>query len=124
MTSPRPLDHPALQGAASAIERLEGLEPVPCDGLGHPIEDATACLHLRCTVKSPRREEILARVAPVVRKAGFVMAALIDRADLYSLSYKPPKRGGDLEAAAARLAALLADPPEPGADDVPDRRGR
>lgn len=119
-----PTIDPALLGVASAFSSIEGLEALPCDGLGHPIEDAEACLHLRCSLKSPRREEILAMVGPVVRKAAFVMAALVDRRDLYSLSYKPGKRGGDLAAAAAKLEALLRDPAQLAAGDVPDRRGR
>ena len=118
-----PID-PALEGVAAALGDIEGLHPLPCDGLGHPIEDAAACLHLRCSLKSPQREEALARVGPVVRKASFVLAALIDRRDLYSLSYKPPKRGADLGAAAAKLEALLRNPEELRSQDVVDRRGR
>lgn len=115
---------PALAGVAAALGAIEGLQPLPCDGLGHPIADAAACLHLRCTLKSPQREETLARVGPVVRKAAFVLAALVDRRDLYSLSFKPPKRGADLAPAAAKLEALLRDPKELASQDVVDRRGR
>jgi hypothetical protein len=114
----------ALAPLAEALGELEGLQPLPCDGQGHPIEGAEACLHLRTSLKSPQREEALARVGPVVRKAGFVMAALIDRRDLYSLSYKPAKKGSDLGAAVEKLAALLRDPAELRSQDVVDRRGR
>ena len=115
---------PLLGDLATALGEIDGLEPLPCDGAGHPIEGAEACVHLHCTLKSPQREEALARVGPVVRKAGFVLAALIDRRDLYSLSYKPPKKGSDLAVAATKLAALLRDPVELGSQDVVDRRGR
>jgi hypothetical protein len=114
----------ALDVVGAAMAAIGGLEPLPCDGQGHPIEDALACLHLRCTFASPQREEMLARVAPAVRKAHFVMAALVDRRDLYSLSYKPPKGSADLDAAAAKLAKLVGDPAVLGSQDVVDRRGR
>src|SRR5687768_3988517 len=113
-----------LDDVAAAVAQVEGLEPLPCDGKGHPIEDALACAHVRCTLKSPSREELLAQIGPLVRRAGWVMAALVARPDLYSLSWKPPKRGGDLEAAAAKLAAMLRDPAARGDGAVPDRRGR
>jgi hypothetical protein len=114
----------ALAAARAAIDGVEGLESLPCDGAGHPIPDAAACFHVRCTLPSPAREELLARVAPVVRRAKFVLAALVDRRDLYSVSWKPPKRGGDVAGAAARLAELLADPEALDSGHVPDRRGR
>lgn len=115
---------PRLEGVAAALAALGGFEPLPCDGEGHPIEDAAACLHLRTSLKSPQREEALGRVAPVVRKASFVLAALIDRRDLYSLSYKPPKHGADLAAASAKLEALLRDPVAMASGETVDRRGR
>lgn len=115
---------PALDALSAAIAALPGFEPLPCDGQGHPIEGAAACLHVRCTLKSPQREEALARVGPAVRKASFVMAALIDRRDLYSLSFKPAQRGADVAAAAAKLASLLRDESVLGSQDVVDRRGR
>jgi hypothetical protein len=108
----------------AAVAQVEGLEPVACDGQGHPIEDAQACTHVRCTLKSPQREELLAQIGPLVRRAGWVMAALVARSDLYSLSWKPPKRGGDVAAAASKLAAMLRDPAARSDGAVPDRRGR
>lgn len=113
-----------LAPALEAVNAIEGLEALPCDGRGHPIPDADACFHLRCELPSPHREELLARVAPVVRRAKFVMAALVDRRDLYSISWKRPKRGGELEEAAAKLASLLSSSDELGSGIVPDRRGR
>ena len=113
-----------LSEAFRALDAIEGLEASPCDGKGHPIPDAVACLHVRCTLPSPAREELLARVAPVVRRAKVVMAALIDRRDLYSVSFTPPGRGGDPAEAAARLAALLRDESELASGRVPARRGR
>ena len=113
-----------LAGVADALSAIEGLASLPCDGAGHPIEGAAACLHVRCSLASPRREEIFALVAPIVRKAQFVLAALVDRRDLYALSYKPPKGTGDLAVAAAKLEALLRDPEALAARDVVDRRGR
>ena len=117
---------PAVERLSAAISRIDGLEPLACDGLGHPIEDAAACLHVRCGLKSPAREELLARVGPLVRRAGWVMAALVARPDLYSLSWKPPKRGaeGGEAAATAKLEALLGDPAALAEATVPDRRGR
>ncbi len=122
--SDAPSHDPALTGLAAALDAVPGLQALPCDGLGHPIENAAACLHLRSTVPSPQREELLARVAPVVRKASFVLAALIDRRDLYSLSFKPPPRGGDLAASAAKLETLLRDLRDTDPADMVDRRGR
>ena len=113
-----------LQAAKEALSAIEGTEAMPCDGSGHPIPDADACFHVRCSLPSPRREELLARVAPVVRRAKFVLAALVDRRDLYSVSWKRPKRGGELEQAAAELAGLLRDEQALGSGIVPDRRGR
>lgn len=113
-----------LAAVAAAVAALPGLTPLPCDGRGHPIEDAVACLHVRCTLPSPRREEVLGLVAPLVRRAKFVMAALVDRRDLYCIGYRPGKRGGDVADAAARLAALLASPSQLAAGEMPDRRGR
>jgi len=113
-----------LAAVAAAIAAVPGLTPLPCDGRGHPIEDAVACLHVRCTLASPRREEVLGRVGPLVRRAKFVMAALVDRADLYCIGYKPGKRGRAVADAAAELADLLADPAQLEAGEVPDRRGR
>ena len=118
------MQHEKLEGVASALAAIPGLEPLICDGAGHPIEDASACLHVRCTLASPQREELLASVGPLMRKAQFVMAALIDRRNLYSVSWKAPKRGGDVAEAAGKLEALLRDPAARAALDVPDRRGR
>lgn len=113
-----------LEAARTAMEAIEGLHALDCDGKGHPIPDADACFHVSCTLPSPGREELLARVAPVVRRAKFVLAALVDRRDLYSVSWRAPKRGGDLGQAAERLAQLLADDEALGSGIVPDRRGR
>ncbi len=106
------------------MEAIEGLTTVDCDGLGHPIPDTDACFHVRCSLPSPGREELLAQVAPVVRRAKFVLAALVDRRDLYSVSWKAPKRNPDLAQAAARLAELFADEQALASGIVPDRRGR
>jgi len=106
------------------MEAITGLSTLDCDGQGHPIPDTQACFHVRCTIPSPQREELLARVAPVVRRAKFVLAALVDRRDLYSVSWKAPKRGGGLSEAGARLASLLSDHEALGSGIVPDRRGR
>ncbi len=113
-----------LADVSAALAAIDGIEVLACDGEGHPIPDATACLHVRCDLTSPKREELLARIGPVVRRGKFAMAALVDRRDLYSFSYRPPKRGGDVAAAAARLAGLLRDPAALGSGEVPDRRGR
>ena len=112
-----------LQGVAAALSAIPGLEAVPCEGR-HQIEDAVACVHVRCLIKSPQREELFARVAPLVRRAQFVLAAMVDVKDNYSLGYKPGKRGGDLSAAAEKLEALLRDPAALASGEVPDRRGR
>ena len=72
---------PELLGIAEAADLLEGLEALPCDGRGHPIENAEACMHIRCTLLSPRREELLAAVGPVARKAQFERVMLIHRTE-------------------------------------------
>ena len=113
-----------LSGVASALAEIDGLETLPCDGIGHPLEDALACVHVRCTLPSPRREELLGWLGALVRRAQFVMAALIDRRDLYQLGLKPNKRGADVAEAAAKLEALLRDPSARGAVIMVDRRGR
>ena len=113
-----------LAGVAAAFADIDGIEALPCDGLGHPLEDAMACLHLRCSLPSPRREEMLGWLGSLVRRAQFVMAALIDRRDLYQLGLKPSKRGVDVAEAAAKLEALLRDPAQRGAVVITDRRGR
>ena len=118
------MDHDDLAIVAAAIDALPGLQSMPCDGLGHPIEDAAACLHVRCLLASPQREELLGGIGPLVRRAQFVMAALIGRRDLYSLSWKPGPRGGTVADAAAKLEALLRDPAALASGEVPDRRGR
>lgn len=112
-----------LGAVMRALDAIPGLEALPCDGEGHPIPEVSACVHARCTVASPEREELLARVAPVVRRARFVMAALVDRRDLYMLGL-PPGRGQDVEEAGARLATLLGDASALDSGEVPDRRGR
>ena len=38
----------AVAGVAAALGAIDGLEVLPCDGLGHPLEDALACVHVRC----------------------------------------------------------------------------
>ena len=113
-----------LDELATAIDAVDGLESLPCDGEGHPIEDADACLHVRCTLKSPRREELLATVGPAARRAHFVMAALVDRRDLYSFAFKPGKRRTSLAEACEKLIALLSDMDSLASGPVPDRRGR
>lgn len=120
----RAVSETEIQHARAAMDAIEGLETSACDGEGHPIPDAEACFHFRCSLPSPDREELLARVAPVVRRAKWVLAALVDRRDLYSVSWQRPKRGGDLADAAERLASLLADDEALGSGIVPDRRGR
>jgi hypothetical protein len=114
----------ALKAARAAMEAIPGLTTLDCDGEGHPIPDAEACFHVTCALPSPDREELLAQVAPVVRRAKFVLAALVDRRDLYSVSWRAPRRGGGLAAAGDRLAQLLADDEALGSGIVPDRRGR
>ena len=118
------MSDPILQPAREAVDAIEGLASLPCDGEGHPIPDADACFHLRCELPSPRREELLAQVAPVIRRAQWVLAALVDRKDLYSVSWKKPKRRGELDAAVEKLARLLSDDEALGSGVVPDRRGR
>lgn len=108
---------------AAALADIDGLEPLPCDGAGHPAEGAAACVHVRCTLKSPEREELLAWLAPLVRRGRWVMSALVARRDLYSLSFRPA-RPADNEAAALALATLLADPAARADTHIPDRRGR
>ena len=116
-------DAPHLTDVAAALAAVDGLEVLPCDGKGHPLEDAVACVHVRCTLPSPRREELLGWLGALVRRAQFVMAALIDRRDLYQIGFKPLRPGADVREAAAKLVALLADPAaRDGA--VVDRRGR
>lgn len=119
----RAMDEP-LAPVARALASVEGLEPLACDGEGHPIEGAAACLHFRLHVASPRREVLLGTLGAVVRRARFVLAALVDRRDLYSLSFKPQKRGPTVSEAAHALAELLCDPDAFASDHVPDRRGR
>ena len=113
-----------LRPLADAVDRVGGRSALPCDGQGHPIEDAAACLHVRCTLPSPQREELLGRISPLARRSKFIMAALVARRDLYSLGWHPGKRGGDLEAAVAELAARLSDPEQLAAAEAVDRRGR
>lgn len=120
MTSPSE----SLAGVAAAFAEIDGIEPLDCDGLGHPLEDALACLHLHCSLPSPQREELLGWVGPLVRRAQFVMAALVDRRDLYQLGLKPGKRGVDVNEAAAKLEALLRDPAARTPGQAVDRRGR
>jgi hypothetical protein len=113
-----------LAGVALALDDVDGLQALPCDGIGHPLEDAVACVHVKCSLPSPQREEMLGWLGSLVRRAQFVMAALIDRRDLYQIALKPGKRGVETEAAAAKLEALLQDPAARESRDVPDRRGR
>ena len=114
----------ALSQVAAALGAIEGLEVLPCDGLGHPLENAVACLHVRCTLASPRREELLGWLGSLVRRAQFVMAALIDRRDLYQVGFKPSRRDADVDEFALKLVALLADPAARSGAVVVDRRGR
>jgi len=118
-------DAQALRDLGVALERLPDVTALPCDGAGHQLEVAPErCLHLRISKVSPPREEFLAQIAPLVRKAQFVLAALMARADLYNLAWRPGKRGGVLAEDAAKLAALLADPASLASAEVLDRRGR
>lgn len=113
-----------LSRVAAALDAIEGLETLPCDGLGHPLENAVVCLHVRCTLGSPRREELLGWLGSLVRRAQFVMAALIDRRDLYQVGFKPSRKDADVEEFALKLDALLRDPAACDATVVVDRRGR
>ncbi|MEM7245305.1 MAG: hypothetical protein AAF533_08170 [Acidobacteriota bacterium] len=113
-----------LPELVEALSAVPGLEAMDCDGEGHPIPDPVACVHVRCTLSSPDREMLLGKVGPLIRRSRFVMAALVDRADLYAISYAPDKRRPDPEPAIEKLLGLLADPAELASDHVPDRRGR
>jgi hypothetical protein len=97
----------ALTPLREHLLTLPGVTPLPCDGEGHAVEGMAACMHLRIAVPSPAREELLGRVAPVARQAQFVLTALVGRRDLYSLAYRPGKRGGDIAQDAARLVQML-----------------
>jgi hypothetical protein len=109
---------------AAALRQIEGVEPLPCDGHGHHLEGFAACLHVRIGLPSPRREEMLGRLASLVRRQHFVLASLVERPDLYNLTYRPGRRGADLAAAGSALAALLLEPTAWGDAQAPDRRGQ
>ena len=99
---------------------LSSFKKLGLDGL----PDAVACVHVRCALPSPQREETLGRLGPLVRRARFVMAALVDRRDRYSVSLPQDKRRRDPVEAVSKLVELLSDPERLQDGIVPDRRGR
>lgn len=116
---------PVFREMSEALRTLPDVDAAPCDGVGHQLEvDPSRCLHVTIRKASPAREEFLAGLAPLVRKAQFVLAALADRRDWYNLAWRPGKRGGDLAEDALRLAALLRDPAALATAEPTDRRGR
>ena len=81
------------------------------------------------TPQGIKRDSEVEHDAPAAKKSAkrldrFVMAALVDRRDLYSVSLPSDKRKRDPVEATTKLVELLSDPERLSDGIVPDRRGR